>query len=178
MWKSQNQEYRNISVKIWLVMKMAWWSGLCGGLWSIWGLVTQVTGNFKSTGKKQSMSKLAIEGSGEMISLNQPTQPTNQTWAINFWLWAFDLSKSWGRFWKGYGTDSLCCSCWCLVRVGGMVRVRLIFVQLQEVQVSQLQQSSLVRCLRWKPYWDSSLLIGGPHSTILPECHQSRLVAC
>ena len=79
MWKSQNQEYRNISVKIWLVMKMAWWSGLCGGLWSIWGLVTQVTGNFKSTGKKQSMSKLAIEGSGEMISLNQPTQPTNQT---------------------------------------------------------------------------------------------------
>ena len=69
--------------------------------------------------------------------------------------------------------QALVCSSRCLGRVGGMVRVRPIFVQ-QEVQVSQLPQSSLVRCLRWKPNWDSSLLIGVHHSTILPEYHQSR----
>ena len=80
--KTKNTEIFQSKSMFWLVMmKMMWWSGLGGGFWSIsiWGLVTQVTGNFKSTGKKQSMSKLAIEGSGEMISLNHPTQPTNQT---------------------------------------------------------------------------------------------------
>ena len=33
--------------------------------------------------------------------LIESPNPTNKPNPINFWLWAFDLSKSWGRFWKG-----------------------------------------------------------------------------
>ena len=33
--------------------------------------MTQVTGKFKSTGKRQSMSKLAIDGFGEILSNNR-----------------------------------------------------------------------------------------------------------
>ena len=51
------------------------------------------------------------------------------------------------------------CSCWCLGRVGCLVRVRPLLLQWQEVQISKLQQCSLGWCLWWRSNWDGSMLI-------------------
>ena len=95
--------------------------------------------------------------------------------------WDQDEASSHLCFPPCFPGDSLRCNWWrwsfcSLVRMGGVVWVWPHLFLWQEVQISQLQQCSFHCCLRWRPNWDSCMLIGVHQSTILPEYYQSRLI--